>query len=522
MDMSSLITANLGSNTAATDEQAGAQAGANLSSTTLANNQTAYANNVTRKLADAINQSIDPKSGSVDFDKLSTIGKQMGIGQATLNYAIETIPKIHTAAAQTAIAKRTTASLSPKGAQQINQDLSGNPSAAPGQSYIQQSGRSVAVPNEAPTAAPTAAPTGNAMSDMNTMEVGSPTSTATKESDESGLSTPPSNDPKVLKNDPNYYVNHPDQDVEGNTQKYLRSQGYLTGNTDYPTAYKTAMTDVYNGAYKSEGVPPMPDPHDDPTGAKWLGMQEAAAGKAQAAVVKWKQSLQDNNYKQAEQYNKNNENVVTLDGTNYRAYDANSKHQVEGVIPIQGEAQKVQSDLKAIDKSDLAGLRIEAARAARIYAMSMHPGADISMGSLQEVGTQIFGDGQDELGHTMGMISAYISAPDGKGFDAVGKYIDGVLKNYDGATVKNRLTNMMSSAIGANDRTLKGNLIGYESASDKAKKSPANPSASPSASTQETGTIDSPITYSKGMVRDPNKVYKLSSGIYYGDGRPAQ
>lgn len=295
---------------------------------------------------------------------------------------------------------------------------------------------------------------------------------------------------------------NPQEDIEGNTKAWLRNNGY--GDADYNKNYNQALNDVTASIMAKMPLVPIRtgDYKKDMEALNaYRNEVQKVKGEALQAKLKLRNEIASQNYTAADNTLKAFTNTIDVDGKTYRGRDSAARATALSLIPVKSEIPQFDTDLKNIDKNDPVGLQMLLARGARLYAGALTPGAQVSEGSLEEVGRQIYGDaGFDWKKTGLQMLAAFKS----EGWKGVGKVLASYSQKVDGATIKNRLAEMSHGASKAIDATLKASLIDY-----KGSGSPVPPPAKEDSIeyTPKTGWFNQPTgTRFKVDPEDPNSL----------------
>lgn len=515
---------------------------ADITQQNTANEKSRYELDLTYKLQDAINSSLDA-NGNPDFKKLAVEGQKRGIAPSVIQYAISTLPAQWEALQKTAQAKRGLAVASPEASSavqgalatqpaQVPQAAPSAPAAAPApdtsnwrdrpRGMKQDSQTSVARPvfGEAPVTeeAPTApVEDKNIFSIMNKAEVKSPFRTAVGGPGEAGTKT-------AIEGISDYTLPSAGRTVDGAFVPYteaelaadpqlnttVAAENYFrtrTGDSqsDANTVAQNYLKSVYDATLASEGAPEPPMPPVDPSPeamdkynqavVAWTNENSKAVGKAKAAVNQVKEAVGKGQFELADKLVSNQGSKVVVDGKEYRAYTPAAREGVAALEALNPVIDGLKESLKNKDKySDYASLKLLVPQVARVMAMSMKPGSDVSMGSIAEAeaGTQLQGlEAQFGTGDAMTIMASWLTQkPDAKGekmslLDIGTKYFNDKAKALSIEGLKGKLEELLHHAELAGEAYRKANLIGYgkkdaphtsPEAKDGSKKEP-NPAA---------------------------------------------
>lgn len=256
---------------------------------------------------------------------------------------------------------------------------------------------------------------------------------------------------------------NPQGDIEGNTKTWLRNHAYNSG--DYDTDYNQALNDAASAVLAKKPMPPIPTgdyKKDTEARNAYRNEVQKVMAEAMEAKLKLRDDIAKGNWEAASKTLESLKGTIKIGPEVYRARDDAARATALSLIPVKSELPKFEKDLANVKSTDQVGLQTMLARGARLYAGAMNPGAQVSEGSLAEVGRQIFGEHGVDL-KVLGAqaAAAYAGAPRGEGFKAVGEVLASYATKFDGATIKQRLTEMAHGAKTAIETTLGASLVGY-------------------------------------------------------------
>lgn len=256
---------------------------------------------------------------------------------------------------------------------------------------------------------------------------------------------------------------NPQGDIEGNTKTWLRNHAYNSG--DYDTDYNQAMDDVASAVLAKKPMPPIPTgdyKKDTEARNAYRNEVQKVMGEAMEAKLKLRDDIAKGNWEAASKTLESLKGTIKIGSEVYRARDDAARATALSLIPVKSEIPQFEKDLKKVQPTDPVGLQTMLARGARLYAGAMNPGAQVSEGSLAEVGRQIFGEhGVDLTVLGAQAAAAFFGAPEGEGFKAVAEVLASYASKFDGATIKQRLGEMADGAKTAIETTLMSSLVGY-------------------------------------------------------------
>lgn len=538
--------------------------GQEIATNRIKNEQAEQQKQIEFRLQRAITESINPATGQPDYDKLSQLGQRYGIDAQTMAFARKHIEDNWAAFANTAMNKQQTQNIvtpssynnanaatvpdststwsTQKPTAPVKQETAPVESTTLGvapvnkqEQVADQPGASTTVdqgkqmdlgstnlstftlpaPTDAPAPAPTdplalkpgeapKAPSTNFYSLMNQADVQNPFGAqagGAGGSMSSGLfarETAPQNTKGV-----NETLN-PSEDLAGNTKLFLAGNGYNSG--DYNADYNAAL-DAASDAVMAK-MPSFPlstgnFAKDQEARNAYRNEVNKVRGEAIAARNALKKDINDGNFKRADATLKDLASTITIEGTKFRANDAPAKAVALSLVPIKTEIPTFMADLGKVKDNDRAALGMMVARGARLYASAMNPGAQVSEGSLEEVGRQVLGEHANAKDFAIGGAAAFKAG----GMQGLGEYLGGMMEKYDGASIKNRLKDMSHGAEQAIEKTLAASLVGY-----KAKDPQSRKDFQPEATT----TSDTPILKTGWYDRKPGeKLFESNSGKQY-------
>lgn len=272
---------------------------------------------------------------------------------------------------------------------------------------------------------------------------------------------------------------NPQEDIENNTKAWLRNNGY--NNPDYDTNYNQAMNDVASAILAKMPLAPIPTGDyrkDTEARNAYRNEVQKINGEAIQAKLKLRNDIATQNYTAADNTLKTFANTIDVGGKAYRARDAAARATALALIPIKTEIPQFNADLNNISPNDPVGLQMLMARGARLYAGTMNPGAQVSEGSLEEVGRQIFGEhGVDLKKFVAEAVVAMGNAKAGDRGKALGEVMGSYAQKVDGRTIKTRLHEMANGASKALNSTLKASLLNYNGSADELTPPKSEPDA---------------------------------------------
>lgn len=480
-----------------------------------ANEKSRYELDLTYKLQDAINSSLDA-NGNPDFKKLAVEGQKRGIAPSVIQYAISTLPAQWEALQKTAQAKRGLAVASPEASSAVQGALATQPAQAPQaapsapvaapapdtsnwrdrpRGMKQDSQTSVARPilgEPAETPAPTEAPEDkNIFSIMNKTEVKSPFRASTGGAGDAGTET-------AIEGISDYTLPSAGRTVDGKFVPYteaelaadpqlnttVAAENYFrtrTGDSqsDANTVAQNYLKSVYDATLASEGAPEPPMPPVDPSPeamdkynqavVAWTNENSKAVGKAKAAVNQVKEAVGKGQFELADKLVSNQGSKVVVEGKEYRAYSTKAREGVAALEALRPTIKSIKREVSDIDnKTGYAPLQLMIPQVARAMAMSMNPGSDVSMGSIQEAEASV----QDlhnqglSMGDAMTIFATWASQIGEKGekkslADIATGYVKNKLEVMSVPNLKAKLISLLDHAEKAGEAYRKANLIGY-------------------------------------------------------------
>lgn len=497
---------------------------ADITQQNTANEKSRYELDLTYKLQDAINNSLDA-DGNPDFKKLAVEGQKRGIAPSVIQYAISTLPAQWEALQKTAQAKRGVAVAAPEASTAIQGALGAQPAQvapaapeappAPTQSWrnrpkgmTQDSQTAVARPvleepaAPAPAEAPAPTPDNNIFSIMNKAEVKSPF--------RAGVAGDGKTNPKAeIQGISDYTLPVAGRTVDGSFVPYteaelaadpqlntsVAAENYFrtrTGDSqsDANTVAQNYLRSVYDATLASEGAPAEPMPPVDPSPealdkyntayTNWMNENSKAVGKAQAAVNQVKEAVGKGQFELADKLVSNQGSKVVVEGKEYRAYSTKAREGVAALEALRPTIKSIRSEVSGIDnKTGYAPLQLMIPQVARAMAMSMNPGSDVSMGSIQEAEASV----QDlhnqglSMGDAMTIFATWASQIGEKGpkeslANIAKGYIKKKLEVMSVPTLKAKLISLLDHAEKAGEAYRKANLIGYGAKKDAPHTSP--------------------------------------------------
>lgn len=297
---------------------------------------------------------------------------------------------------------------------------------------------------------------------------------------------------------------NPSEDFAGNTRLLLSSSGFNTG--DYNADYNAALDAASDAVLAKMPIAPMKTGNyakDIEAMNTYRNEVRKVQSEAYAARNSLKKDISEGNFKRADATLKDMTNTITLDGTKYRAVDGPARATALALVPVKTEIPTYMKDLDRVPNNDRAGLGMMLARGARLYASAMNPGAQVSEGSLSEVGRQVFGEEGDDLKRfVIGGLAAFKA----DGINGLAEFANGLVAKYDGASIKERLKDMSHGADKAITNTLRASLVGY-GGKDPSERSDYKPEAT---------VTDTPVLKTGWYDRKPGeKLFESATGNQY-------
>lgn len=485
----------------------------------ISNEKSRYELDLTYKLQDAINNSLDA-SGNPDFDKLAVEGKKRGIAPSVIAYAIQTLPSQWKALQETAQAKRGLAVASPEASSAVQGALASpattqaqpapqgavSPSGAqvapatPDTSWRnrpagmkQESSTSVARPVLSEPVTPEApVESKNIFGIMNKTEVKSPFNKAAGGSAGTNM-------PTVIEGVSDYTLPVAGRTIDGKFTPYteaelkadpqlntaLAAENYFrtrTGNntSDPNSVARSYLTSVYKATLESEGAPEPPMPPVDPSPeamdkynaavVAWTNENARAIGKAKAAVTQVKEAVGKGQFELADKLVQNQGSKVKVGDTEYRAYSPKAREGVAALESLKPVMRVLEASLAKVGENEYSSLKLLVPQVARVMAMSMNPGSDVSMGSIAEAEASTQLQGLEAQGLSIGdAITVFSSWASQIGEEGKKKSLFEIAKEYgkdklDAASSKNlaeKMKELLDHAQQAGEAYRKANLIGY-------------------------------------------------------------
>lgn len=496
----------------------------------ISNEKSRYELDLTYKLQDAINNSLDA-NGNPDFKKLAVEGQKRGIAPSVIAYAIQTLPAQWKALQETAQAKRGLAVASPEASSAVQGALAspattqappaaqgavapvGAPSVAPSPAAPPQTGwrsRPAGVKQESSTSV--ARPVGssetsqvteepevpaedkNIFSIMNKTEVKSPFTRV-------GGGAGGANVPAVIEGVSDYTLPVAGRTVDGKFTPYteaelkadpqlntaLAAENYFrtrTGdNVSDPNAVaQSYLTSVYKATLESEGAPEPPMPPVDPSPeamdkynaavVAWTNENARAIGKAKAAVTQVKEAVGKGQFELADKLVQNQGSKVKVGDTEYRAYSPKAREGVAALESLKPVIDGIKTELGVVSKSespDYAGIKLMIPQVARVMAMSMNPGSDVSMGSIAEAEASTHLGEAEKAGFNLptaiAMLAGFLeekkSGKDVSFIDYMIKFGEKQIESVSPQAIAKKLNTLIDHAEKAGEAYRRANLIGY-------------------------------------------------------------
>jgi len=486
---------------------------ADITQQNTANEKSRYELDLTYKLQDAINNSLDAE-GNPDFKKLAVEGQKRGIAPSVIQYAISALPAQWEALSKTAQAKRSLSVAAPEASTAIQGALGAQPAQvapaapeappAPTQSWrnrpkgmTQDSQTAVARPvleepaAPAPTEAPAPTPDNNIFSVMNKAEVKSPF--------RAGVAGDGKTNPKAeIQGISDYTLPVAGRTVDGSfvpyTEAELAADPQLntsvaaenffrtrTGDneSDANTVAQTYLRSVYDATLASEGAPAEPMPPVDPSPealdkyntayTNWMNENSKAVGKAQAAVNQVKEAVGKGQFELADKLVSNQATKVKVDGEEYRAYSTKAREGVAALESLKPVTEGLKKSLSTVKTEDYYALELLIPQTARVMAMSLNPGSDVSMGSIAEAEatTRLTESGLFSSTDIPKILATWVNQKDESArtqqslFEIAAKHYASKLKTMSAQNMALKLKELLTHAEEAGDAYKKANLIGY-------------------------------------------------------------
>jgi hypothetical protein len=260
--------------------------------------------------------------------------------------------------------------------------------------------------------------------------------------------------------------------------------------SDANTVARTYLRSVYDATLASEGAPAEPMPPVDPSPealdkyntayTNWMNENSKAVGKAQAAVNQVKEAVAKGQFELADKLVSNQATKVKVDGVEYRAYSTKARDGVAALEALRPTIDSIKSEVADINENTgYAPLQLMIPQVARAMAMSMNPGSDVSMGSIQEAEASV----QDlhnsglSMGDAMTIFATWASQIGEKGpkeslANIAKGYVKKKLEVMSVPTLKAKLISLLDHAEKAGEAYREANLIGYGAKKDAPHTSP--------------------------------------------------
>lgn len=321
---------------------------------------------------------------------------------------------------------------------------------------------------------------------------------------------------------------NPQLDVARSAENYFRSR---TGDSksDINTVARNYLRTQYENTLKTEGTPAEPiypvsgdlkalDEYNK-AHQEWVNKNSQAIGKAQAAVQTVKDAVAKGQFDLADKLIDNQKTTIKLGQKEYRAYDAKGRDGVASLVAVEPVAKAVEGQLKTLKDGDYTSLQLLIPQAARVMAMRLNPGSDVSMGSIAEAqATTNMEDAQHmglSVGGALAALAEWMSNPDKSFHDIAKNYLAGAVGNASVSGIAGKVSNLLEESGKSAEEYKKANLIGYSGPGDtngsNPKGTPASDSSAPLTSFPKTGWYDQPYNKDQrlGFTSASGKKYEV-------------
>jgi hypothetical protein len=273
-------------------------------------------------------------------------------------------------------------------------------------------------------------------------------------------------------------------------ENYFRTR---TGDStsDANIVAQNYLKNIYSATLESEGAPEPPMPPVDPSPeamdkynsavVAWTNENTKAIGKAKAAVNQVKEAVGKGQFDLADKLVSNQGTKVKVGGEEYRAYTAKAREGVAALESLKPVIEGIKTELQAVSKSqtpDYAGIKLMIPQVARVMAMSMNPGSDVSMGSIAEAEASTHLGEAEKAGFNMptaiAMLAGFLeekkAGKDVSFIDYMVKFGEKQIEAVSPQAISKKLSTLIHHAEEAGNAYRKANLIGY--GTPEPKKSP--------------------------------------------------
>ena len=275
---------------------------------------------------------------------------------------------------------------------------------------------------------------------------------------------------------------NPQLNIAKSAENYFRSR---TGDntTQINDLARNYLTTIRNNAITAEGVPFPPvypvsgnleaiDKYNEAY-RDWENKNAQAIGKADKAVNDVKEAVAKGQFDLADKIVENQKTTIFLPGDKeYRAYDAKGRDGVASLIAVDPVANKLSSELKSLKPGDYTTLQLLIPQAARVMAMRLNPGSDVSMGSIAEAEATTNMKEAQNMGLSVGgAISAFadwLIGDKSRSFKDVAKgYLEGAIQNASVSGIASKVGALLDESAKSAENYKKANLIGYKNSGDE-------------------------------------------------------
>lgn len=246
-------------------------------------------------------------------------------------------------------------------------------------------------------------------------------------------------------------------DTARNYLNTVRQNALAAEGVPFPPVYPMSATpeaiDKYNEEYRT-----------------WQNQNAQAIGKADKAVNEVKEAVAKGQYELADKLQKNQEYTIKINDKEYRAYNTKGRDGVSSLLAVDKIREGVSGDLATLKTGDYSKLNLLLPQVARVMAMSINPGSDVSMGSLAEVEATAKLEEGKKMG--LGVEGALAALADWLSQKIEGKktsflkvaknYLSGAVKQSSTEGIATQARKLLHEAGEASETFKKANLIGYD------------------------------------------------------------
>lgn len=205
--------------------------------------------------------------------------------------------------------------------------------------------------------------------------------------------------------------------------------------------------------------------------AAWQNSNAKALGKAEQDVQEVKAAVAKGRFDIADKIMKAQADTISIDGKEYRAYNGKARDAVASLNAIDPIAKTLAQEIHELraHPGDTTSLQTVLPTFARVMGARMSPGAQISMGNIEESKmSSLIEDGQHaglSIGGALAALAGWMmdSGANKKTFAQYAKeYATGAIKNISMVGVLDKMERQLAASKASAELYKEQNLIGYK------------------------------------------------------------